>query len=178
MSYRSLLRGWGAAANQEGCSLPTRYKHGSDASCIRLAWLPLRFSLGVHGFPDPLTWFLGGRRLSLQGNAEMRRCCGGAVPLLVETLGHRRRTARDSPRASGVAQIDSYPQYNRIGAAGCCGGLSIAAVGSTGFHSAYSAVILLADGTERWMPRRMRLSTRLHRKSCRTHWFPKVPLSF
>ena len=66
------------------------------------------------------------------------------------------RTARDSPRASGVAQIDSYPYSNRIGAAGCCGGLSIAAVGSTGFHSAYSAVILLAHGTERWMPRRMR----------------------
>ena len=66
------------------------------------------------------------------------------------------RTAQDSPRASGVAQIDSYPYSNRIGAAGCCGGLSIAAVGSTGFHSAYSAVILLAHGTERWMPRRMR----------------------
>ena len=103
-----------------------RYKHGSDASCIRLAWLPLRFSLGVHGFPDPLTWFLGGRRLSLQGNAEMRGCCGGAVPLLEETLVRQKRTAQVACRASKVAAIDSYQYQIHLGAAGRLGGLAMA----------------------------------------------------
>ena len=73
-----------------------------------------------------------------------------------EKLLCAKRTAQVSGRWSGVAEIDSYQSRDHIGDAGCFGGLSIAAVGSTGLRGAYCAEMMLAPFTERLMPRRVR----------------------
>ena len=54
------------------------------------------------------------------------------------------------------SRIDSYQSCEHIGDAGCFGGLSIAAVGSTGLRGAYCAAMMLAPFTEILKPRRVR----------------------
>ena len=113
------LRWEGCSPRRDTSDASAQHVEGSAGRVWSLPWV-----CAVD--PVDLTRFLGGRDLSSQGNAQTRRRCGGAVPLLEETLEHRRRTVQVMCRASEVAAIDSYQYQRHLGAAGRLGGLAMA----------------------------------------------------